>query len=52
LDFFGLPSLSLFELVRIRISWVPRAIEPIEIWFFVGNPFLNGSPGRLDALET
>jgi len=52
LDFFGLPSLSLIEAVRIGIGWVSRTIEPIEIRFFVGNPFLDGSPGRLDGLET
>ena len=50
MDFGRLPCLALVEAIRVGIRWVPRTVEPIEAGFFVGDPFLDGSPRRLNAL--
>jgi len=53
-DFGCLPCGTLVDVIEIlRLdSCVPRLIEPIQVGFVVRDPFLDGSPGRLDALET
>jgi hypothetical protein len=52
-DFGCLPCGTLVDVIEIlRLdSCAPRLIEPIQVWFVVRDPFLDGSPRRLDALE-
>ena len=51
MDFRGFPRLSLVEPVWVRLIGIPGTVEPIEVGFFVGNPFLDRLPGRLDGLH-
>jgi hypothetical protein len=43
---------KLVEAVRVGIRWIPGTIEPVEIGFVVGDPFLDGALGRFAALAT
>ena len=51
LDFRGFPRLSLVEPVWVRLIGIPGTVEPVEAGFVVGDPFLDGLPGRLDRLH-
>ncbi len=66
LDFLRFPSGALVEtiwigmaFVRLMLMWarrprslrVPGTIEPIEIGFFVGDPFLDRLPGWFDGFH-
>ena len=50
-DFFGLPGGALVEAFGVGIGWIPGAVEPVEIQFVIGNPFLDRLPGLLDGLH-
>ena len=39
------------NLERVRLIGIPGTIEPIEIGFFVGDPFLDRLPGRFDRFH-
>ncbi len=48
IDFRGLPRLSLVEafgigitIVRLILMWIPGTVEPVEMRFFVRNPFFD-----------
>ena len=50
--YFGwLPSEALVILPGIIPCWFPFLIEPSEIRFVIGYPFLDGLPGRFDGLH-
>ena len=51
MDFGCLPCLALVEAVRVGIRWVPGTVEPVEVGFVVGNPFLDRLPRWLDGLH-
>lgn len=51
LDFGCLPCLTLVESVGIAIRWIPGTVEPVEVRLFIGDPFLDRLPGRLDRLH-
>jgi hypothetical protein len=46
-----LPPGALVEAIGIWIGWIPRTIEPVEVRFVIGDPFLDRQPGRLDRLH-
>ena len=46
-----LPSQTLVEVARGRICWISRPVEPVEVRFVVGDPFLEGLPRRFDGLH-
>ena len=50
-DFFWLPGGALVELIGLGVGWGPRLVEPVQVRFVVGDPFLDGLPGRLDGLH-
>ena len=50
-DFFWLPIRTLVELVGLGVAWRPFLVEPVQVRFVVGDPFLDGLPGRLDGLH-
>ena len=49
-DFFGMPGGGLVELVGLRLGSGPRLVEPVQIRFVIGNPFLDRLPRWLDGL--
>ena len=51
LDFGCFPCRRLVEPVWVRLIWIPRTVEPVEIGFFVGDPFLDRLPGWFDRLH-
>jgi len=44
LDFLGFPCRDLVEAVGIGIGGIPGTVEPIEIRFVGGDPFLDCLP--------
>ena len=48
-----MPSRTLVDVIELlRLDfYVPRQIAPIQVGFVVRDPFLDGLPRRLDALE-
>jgi hypothetical protein len=44
MDFWCFPCRRLVEPVWVRLIGLPGSIEPIEIGFFVGDPFLDRLP--------
>jgi hypothetical protein len=50
-DFFWPPIRTLVELVRLGVAWGPFLVEPVQIRFVVGDPFLDGLPRWLDGLH-
>ena len=46
-----LPLGALVEAIGIGIGWIPRTVEPVEVRFVIGDPFLDRQPGRLDRLH-
>jgi hypothetical protein len=40
----------LVESFRIGIGGIPGTVEPVEVRFVVGNPFLDRLPGWFDRL--
>ena len=50
-DFFWPPCRALVELVGLGVGWGPRLVEPIQVWFVVGDPCLDGLPRWLDGLH-
>ncbi len=51
MDFRGFPRLSLVEPVWVRLMGIPGTVEPVEVGFVVGDPFLDRLPGWLDGLH-
>ena len=51
MDFGCFPCRRLVEPVWVRLIGIPGTIEPIEIGFFVGDPFLDRLPGRFDRFH-
>ena len=51
MDFGCLPCLALVVAIWIGIGWIPGPVEPVEIGFVVGDPFLDRLPGRFDRLH-
>jgi hypothetical protein len=51
MDFRCFPCLALVEAVGIGIGWIPGTVEPVEIGFVVGDPFLDRLPGWFDRLH-
>lgn len=35
----------------VELGWIPWPIEPVEVWFVVGDPFLDGLPRWFDGLH-
>jgi hypothetical protein len=50
-DFLRFSSGALVETVCIGIGWIPGMVEPGKIGLFVGDPFLDCLPRRLDGLH-
>ena len=50
-DFRCLPCRALIDAVWVGIGGIPWTVEPIEIGFVVGDPFLDGLPRWLDGLH-
>jgi hypothetical protein len=50
-DFGWLPRGALVILTGIIPYRLPFLVEPIQIRFVIGNPFLNGLPGWFDGLH-
>ena len=44
-----LPPGALVE--AIGIGWIPGTVEPVEVRFVIGDPFLDRQPRRLDRLH-
>jgi hypothetical protein len=42
---------TLVEPVWVGIGWIPGTVDPVEIRFVVGDPFLDGLPRLLDGLH-
>ena len=51
MDFRCFPCRRLVEPVLVRLIWIPGTVEPVEVGFVVGNPFLDRLPGRFDRLH-
>lgn len=51
MDFIGFPCRRLVEPVWVRLIWIPGTVEPVEIRFVVGDPFLDRLPGWFDWLH-
>jgi hypothetical protein len=51
MDFLGFPCRALIEPVWVRLIWIPGPIEPIEVRFVVGDPFLDRQLGWFDGLH-
>ncbi len=51
MDFRCFPCGTLVEPVWVRLIWIPGTVEPVEIRFVVGDPFLDRLPGRFDRLH-
>lgn len=50
-DLGWLPAGALVEAFGIGIGLIPRTVEPVEVRFIIGDPFLDRQPGRLDRLH-
>ena len=51
MDFGCFSCRRLVEPVWVRLIWIPGTVEPIEIRFVVGDPFLDRLPRRFDRLH-
>ena len=51
MDFGCFPCGALVEPVWVRLIWIPGTVEPVEIRFFVGDPFLDRLQGWFDRLH-
>ena len=51
MDFRCFPCLTLVVAIWIGIGWVPGTVEPVEVGFDVGDPFLDRLPGWFDQLH-
>lgn len=51
MDFRGFPRLSLVVPVWVRLMGIPGTVEPVEIRFVVGDPFLDRLPRRFDGFH-
>jgi hypothetical protein len=50
-DFFGLPGGALVERVWLGVGWGPLLVEPVQVRFVIGDPFLDRLPRWLDGLH-
>ncbi len=50
-DFRGLPSVALVVAVLVRLLGLPGLVEPVQIRLVIGDPFLDGLPGRFDGFH-
>ncbi len=50
-DFLRFPHRTLVEPLRVRLSCFPGLVEPVQVRFVVGNPFLDRLPGWFDRHE-
>ena len=50
-DFLRLPGGALVEAIRVGFGGIPGTVEPVEVGLVVGDPSLDGLPGRLDGLH-
>jgi len=50
-DFFWPPIRTLVELVGLGVACRPFLVEPVQVRFVVGDPFLDGLPRWLDGLH-
>ena len=50
-DFFGPPIRALVEALGLCAGGVPFLVEPVQVRFVIGDPFLDGLPGWLDGLH-
>ena len=50
-DFLGVPDLALVEAILVGFGGIPGTVEPVEVGLVVGDPSLDGLPGRLDGLH-
>ena len=51
MDFRCFPFGRLVKPVWVRLIGIPGTVAPAEAGFVVGDPFLDGLPGRLDRLH-
>jgi len=51
MDFGCFPCRSLVEPVWVRLIGIPGTVEPVEVGFVVGDPFLDRLPRWLDGLH-
>ena len=47
----GFPCRALVEPFGTPLRWFPWLVEPVEVRFVIGDPFLDRLPGWLDGLE-
>ncbi len=50
-DFGCLPCRALVKPVGSAGVWISGTVEPVEVRFVIGDPFLDGQPRRLDGLH-
>ena len=50
-DFFWPPIRTLVELVGLGVACRPFLVEPVQVRFVVGDPFLDGLPRWLHGLH-
>jgi hypothetical protein len=50
-DFLGLPIWALVEAPGLCAGGIPFLVEPVQVRFVIGYPFLDGLPGWLDRLQ-
>ena len=50
-DFFWPPIRTLVELVGLGVACRPFLVEPVQVRFVVGDPFLDGLPRWFDGLH-
>ena len=43
--------MALVVAIWIGIGWIPGTVEPVEIGFVIGDPFLDRLPGWFDRLH-
>ena len=48
-ELFRLPVGALIELIPIVLAGLLSLIEPVSVGFFIGNPFFDGWPGRVEG---
>ncbi len=50
-DFYGSPIRALVVALRLSAGGVSFLVEPVQVRFVIGDPFLDGHPRRLDGLH-
>ena len=50
-EFGWLPPGARVEAIGIKIEWIPRTVEPVEVRFVIVDPFLDRQPRRLDGFH-